>query len=63
MSLTGHRISLIKLRYFSFLRTALLLRLHSKPAVNSRTYRPLDWIRKRRSGPGCIKPTLKCPLK
>ena len=29
---------------FSFLRTALLLRLDSKPAVNSRTCRHLDWI-------------------
>ena len=32
-------ISLIKFSYFSFLRTALLLRLDSKPTVNSRTYR------------------------
>ena len=39
-----------KFRYFSFLRSALLLRLDSKPTVNSRTYRHLDWIRKRRSG-------------
>ena len=35
--------------FFSFLRTALLLRLDSNPTVNSRTYRHLDWIRKRRS--------------
>ena len=33
-------ISLIKFRYFSFLRTALSLRLDSKPTVNSRTYSP-----------------------
>ena len=37
-------ISLIKFSYFSFSRTALLLRLDSKPTVNSRTYRHLDWI-------------------
>ena len=43
-------ISLIKFRYFSFLRTALLLRLDSKQTDNSRTYIHLDWIRKRRSG-------------
>ena len=38
---------MIKFRYFSFLRTALLLRLDSKPTVNYRTYRHLDWIRKK----------------
>ena len=49
-------ISLIKFRYFSFLRSALLIWLDSKPAVNSRTFRHLDWIRKRRSaGPSCLK--------
>ena len=43
-------VILIKFRYFSFLRTALLLKLDSKPTVNSRTYRHLDWVTKRRSG-------------
>ena len=38
----GLFISLIKFRYFSFLRTALLLRLDSKPAVNCRTYGHFD---------------------
>ena len=38
----------IKFRYFSFLRTALLLRLDSKPTVNSRTYRHVDWIKKKK---------------
>ena len=39
-------ISLIKFRcFFSFV---LLLRLDSKRTGNSRTYRHLDWIRKRR---------------
>ena len=32
-------ISLIKFRYFPFLRAALFLRLDSKPTVNSRRYR------------------------
>ena len=35
---------------FLFLGTALLLRLDSKPTVNSWTFWHLDWIRKRRSG-------------
>ena len=37
-------ISLINFRYFSFLGTALLLRLDLKATVNSGTYRHLDWI-------------------
>ena len=40
-------ISLIKFRCF-FFSFALLLRLDSKQTGNSRTYRHLDWIRKRR---------------
>ena len=43
-------ISFIRFRYFSFLRTVLLLRLDSKPAVDSGTYRHLDWIKERGSG-------------
>ena len=39
-----------QVQIFLFLRTALLLRLNSKPTVNSRTYRHLEWIRKRGSG-------------
>ena len=45
-----YSFSLIKFRYFSFLHTALLLRLNLKPTVNCRTHRHLDWIRKKRSG-------------
>ena len=36
-----------QVQIFFFLCTALLLRLDSKPTVNSRTYRYFDWIRKR----------------
>ena len=39
-----------QVQIFFFFTPCIVIKVRLKPTVNSRTYRHLDWIRKRRSG-------------